>query len=187
MSLTTSAATFLTEMVAWIDSGKPPSQCTVVQLGLDVRDGPAQASRAVSAQAKRIDRLNAERQRLVQAYVADALPRDLRKADRNRITRELAEADTLLNAGSVAQTLVLDNLGWRSSSWRIHEPPTEPQPTPSDDCGTRRCSSGSSSTRPTRGSVRRHRARGTPARRGRGRGGRGRNQEPRPCFQGPGF
>jgi site-specific DNA recombinase len=49
-------------------------------------------------QEKRLVRLRAEREKVLQAHLADAIPIDLLKAEQDRITREMAEAEIVLAA-----------------------------------------------------------------------------------------
>lgn len=83
-----------------------------------IRDGVAQfldrrsqlIVKQAASQARRIHRLEAERKRLVEAYVADAIPLDLLKAEQDRITRELEDARRLTEATDQTTAMILKNL-----------------------------------------------------------------------------
>jgi site-specific DNA recombinase len=62
------------------------------------------SKREVARQRRRIDRLKSQRQKLLDAYYAEAISVDHLKSEQNRIARELAGADQQLASAEAAVT-----------------------------------------------------------------------------------
>jgi site-specific DNA recombinase len=56
----------------------------------------AQSGKTIAAERRRVEKLDREQAKLTQAYLADALPLDVLKAEQERIQRELAQARMLI-------------------------------------------------------------------------------------------
>ncbi|MGH2769524.1 MAG: recombinase family protein, partial [Actinomycetota bacterium] len=79
-----------------------------IELGGQLARERAEAERQVVDQEKRVVVLDQERQKLLQAYYADALPIDLFRAEQARITREKAEAERILERNRLEFTALED-------------------------------------------------------------------------------
>ncbi|MEV6878390.1 hypothetical protein [Amycolatopsis sp. NPDC051128] len=62
----------------------------------------AEASRSLERATARKTRINDERQKLLQAHYAGAIPQDLLGSEMQRLTRELAQAETEIKTAKVA-------------------------------------------------------------------------------------
>jgi site-specific DNA recombinase len=67
-----------------------------------------QRKREAERQRRRLARLEDERHKLLRAHLADAVPLDLLKAEQDRISREISQAQTLLARAEADYCEVMD-------------------------------------------------------------------------------
>src|SRR6266496_2698542 len=72
------------------------------------RQVKTQAKREAERQRRRLAHLEDERHKLLRAHLADAVPLDLLKAEQDRISREIGQAETLLARAEADYGEVLD-------------------------------------------------------------------------------
>jgi len=77
-----------------------------IRQGLEAQHRTRSADR--DRQQKRIERLESERQKLLQAHYADAIPLDMLKSEQQRIATEMAHAEQQLEADTMAVAEVID-------------------------------------------------------------------------------
>ena len=94
---------------------------------------------------KRQQRLLAERDKLLQAHYAEAIPLDLLKTEQDRIRNSLSQISDRLRAPSSSTTPARRTSSHRSSSSKTATPPTSEPTRSSDGRSTRRSSSASTS------------------------------------------
>ena len=98
------------ERVAVLWEGERLTETERAQLEAFIRSelaGLGETNRTERArQSSRVEQLKAERQKLLQAHYADALPLDLMKAEQQRIASELAAAETLLDRANAQMNTV---------------------------------------------------------------------------------